>query len=65
MSDELAHAHASVEEWTFEWWSAEFAGVALYRLVERAEAWYGWALGDPVNPWCTSSSTEFADATIR
>ncbi|MBM3799682.1 MAG: hypothetical protein FJW18_06360 [Actinobacteria bacterium] len=50
MSDELAHAHATVEEWTFEWWSAEFAGVALYRLVERAEAWYGWALWRPGEP---------------
>ena len=49
-ADEFAHRQARHEEWTFEWWSPHVAGVALYRLVERAEAWYGWALWRPDRP---------------
>lgn len=49
-ADESPHSSARLEEWTFEWWSPDFAGVALYRLVERAEAWYGWALWRPGEP---------------
>ncbi|MEY2641956.1 MAG: hypothetical protein RLZZ368_603 [Actinomycetota bacterium] len=42
--DELAHADAATEEWTFSWWDARslVGGYTSYRLRRDASSWYCW-----------------------
>ncbi len=44
--DDQIHPAAACEEWTFDWWSGDgsIGGVAGYRLVAPASAWYWFAV---------------------
>jgi hypothetical protein len=45
-ADENPHTSCACEEWTFSWWSAagDIVGHTSYRLIDRTQAWYCWAL---------------------